>query len=139
MAKRLQIRGGTSEQHSTFTGATREITIDTSKNTVVVHDGSTVGGFALATTAYADRASLPINSLRADRYLVLQDIANMVYTSGDLTKIQYNNATDVDYEVFTYSGGDLSGIAHYVGGILKGNSVLLYTDDYLSSVIFTGV
>lgn len=93
----------------------------------------------IATTAYADRAALPINSLRADRYLALQNIANMVYTSGDLTKIQYNNSTDVDYEVFTYSGGDLSGIAHYVGGILKGNSVLLYTDGYLSSVIFTGV
>lgn len=94
---------------------------------------------SIATTAYADRAALPINSLRADRYLALQNIANMVYTSGDLTKIQYNNATDVDYEVFTYSGDDLSGIAHYVGGILKGNSVLLYTDGYLSSVIFTGV
>ena len=42
-------------------------------------------------------------------------------------------------EVFSYSGGDLSGIAHYVGGILKGNSVLLYTDGDLSSVVFTEV
>lgn len=48
MAKQLQIRGGTTEQHNTFTGASREITIDTSKNTVVVHDGYTPGGFPLA-------------------------------------------------------------------------------------------
>lgn len=80
-----------------------------------------------------------VNLTRADKYLASQDIANMVYTNGDLTKIQYRNATDVDYEVFTYSGADPSEIAHYVGGILKGNSVLLYTDGDLSSVIFTEV
>ena len=80
-----------------------------------------------------------VNLLRADKYLAAQNIANMSYTDGDLTKIQYKNATDVDYEVFSYSGGDLSGIAHYVGGILKGNSVLLYTDGDLTSVVFTEV
>ena len=80
-----------------------------------------------------------VNLTRADKYLASQNIASMVYTNGDLTKIQYKNATDVDYEVLSYSGGDLSGIAHYVGGILKGNSVLLYTDGDLSSVVFTEV
>lgn len=79
------------------------------------------------------------NLTRADKYLASQNIAKMVYANGDLIKIQYKNATDVDYEVFSYSGGDLSGIAHYVGGILKGNSVLLYTDGDLSSVVFTEV
>lgn len=80
-----------------------------------------------------------VNLTRADKYLASQNIANMSYTNGDLTKIQYKNATDVDYEVFSYSGGDLSVIAHYVGGVLKGNSVLLYTDGDLSSVVFTEV
>jgi len=48
MAKRLQLRGGTTAQHSTFTGAIREVTVDTDKDTLVVHDGSTAGGFPLA-------------------------------------------------------------------------------------------
>lgn len=48
MSKQLQIRGGTTAQHSVFTGAVREITVDTNKNTLVVHDGMTVGGFPLA-------------------------------------------------------------------------------------------
>jgi len=48
MAKQLQLRGGTTAQHSTFTGAEREITVDTDKDTLVVHDGTTVGGFPLA-------------------------------------------------------------------------------------------
>ena len=48
MAKRLQLRGGTTAEHSTFTGALREVTVDTDKDTLVVHDGSTAGGFPLA-------------------------------------------------------------------------------------------
>jgi len=48
MAKQLQLRGGTTDEHSTFTGATREVTVDTDKNTLVVHNGSTEGGFSIA-------------------------------------------------------------------------------------------
>ena len=50
MAKLLQLRGGTTSQHSSFTGAVREVTVDTDKDTLVVHDGSTQGGFALPRT-----------------------------------------------------------------------------------------
>lgn len=45
MAKQLQLRRGTTVQHNTFTGAVGEVTIDTDKDVVVVHDGATVGGF----------------------------------------------------------------------------------------------
>ncbi|MFJ0445605.1 hypothetical protein WLU10_19395 [Bordetella bronchiseptica] len=48
MSTAVQFRGGTTAQHATFTGAAREITVDTDKNTVVVHDGATAGGFPLA-------------------------------------------------------------------------------------------
>ena len=51
MATAIQRRRGTTTQHSTFTGLAGEITIDTTKNTVVVHDGSTAGGYPLATEA----------------------------------------------------------------------------------------
>lgn len=47
MSTQLQLRRGTTAQHSTFTGASGEITIDTDKKTVVVHDGTTAGGRAL--------------------------------------------------------------------------------------------
>lgn len=45
MAKKLQLRGGTTAQHSSFTGALREVTVDTDKDILVVHDGVTAGGF----------------------------------------------------------------------------------------------
>ena len=48
MSTQLQLRRGTTAQHSTFTGASGEITIDTDKNVVIVHDGSTAGGIPQA-------------------------------------------------------------------------------------------
>ena len=48
MAKLLKLRRGTSTQHASFTGAEGEVTIDTTKDTAVVHDGSTQGGTPLA-------------------------------------------------------------------------------------------
>ena len=48
MATQVQFRRGTTAQTSTFTGATAEITIDTDKEVVVVHDGVTAGGYPLA-------------------------------------------------------------------------------------------
>tara|TARA_B100000212_G_scaffold142183_1_gene107038 strand:+ start:850 stop:1824 length:975 start_codon:yes stop_codon:yes gene_type:complete len=48
MAKLLKLRGGTTSQHSSFTGADREVTVDTDKETLVVHNGSQAGGFPLA-------------------------------------------------------------------------------------------
>ena len=48
MSTQVQFRRGNTAQTSTFTGATAEITVDTDKETIVVHDGSTAGGFPLA-------------------------------------------------------------------------------------------
>ena len=56
MATAIQRRRGTSTQHGSFTGLSGEITIDTTNNTVVVHDGSTAGGHRLA--KYSEITSL---------------------------------------------------------------------------------
>lgn len=48
MSKRIQLRRGTTAETNTFTGAVGEVTVDTDKKTVVVHDGTTVGGTPLA-------------------------------------------------------------------------------------------
>jgi hypothetical protein len=47
MTKQVQFRRGTSAQHSVFTGALAEITVDTDKKTAIVHDGATTGGLPL--------------------------------------------------------------------------------------------
>lgn len=47
MSTQLKLRRGTTAQHSTFTGASGEVTVDTTKKTLVVHDGTTAGGVPL--------------------------------------------------------------------------------------------
>lgn len=44
MSKQVKIRRGTSAQHASFTGVEGEITVDTTLDTVRVHDGATAGG-----------------------------------------------------------------------------------------------
>jgi hypothetical protein len=49
----LKPRRGTTAEHSTFTGEDNELTLDTDKKTLVVHDGSTAGGVPLALETHA--------------------------------------------------------------------------------------
>ena len=69
MAQQVQLRRGTTANHSSFTGAAGEITVDTTLNTIRVHDGSTVSGFTLAKTASpsltgtTSTANLTVNGL----------------------------------------------------------------------------
>ena len=51
MPTALQFRRGTTSQNNSFTGAVGEISVDTDKDTLRVHDGSTAGGFEVVTTA----------------------------------------------------------------------------------------
>ena len=57
MAKVLKLRRGTTSDHSSFTGAEGEVTVDTDKETVVVHDGSTAGGHPVAAEDMANVSS----------------------------------------------------------------------------------
>ena len=45
MATQVQFRRGTTGQHSAFTGAVGEVTVDTEKRTVCIHDATQAGGF----------------------------------------------------------------------------------------------
>ena len=69
MAKTLQLRRGTTAQNDAFTGAVGELSVDTTKKTLRLHDGTTKGGKEiigksdLATVAtsgsYADLSNKP--------------------------------------------------------------------------------
>ena len=48
MSTQIQFRRGTTSEHSSFTGAVGEVTVDTDKDTMVVHDNSQAGGYAMA-------------------------------------------------------------------------------------------
>ena len=47
MAVTVQFRRGTTAQNNSFTGAVGELSINTTNNSIRVHDGSTAGGTEL--------------------------------------------------------------------------------------------
>ena len=54
MTKQVQLRRGTTVQQSTFTGALGELTVDTTKMTLVLHDGTTAGGIEFSRSGIVD-------------------------------------------------------------------------------------
>lgn len=65
MAKTIQFKRGTTAQVNAFTGALGEIVVDTDKDVLVVHDGATQGGFAVAAKANPDGTISLINKAGA--------------------------------------------------------------------------
>lgn len=58
MPNAIQRRRGTTSAHAVFTGLVGELTVDTDKKTLVVHDGVTAGGTPLATAASVTAAAV---------------------------------------------------------------------------------
>lgn len=72
MPKQVRLRRGTTAQHATFTGADGEVTFDTTKKVLVVHDGVTAGGKAIEGYVKLDLGDP----------LVVQEIKSAVYITG---------------------------------------------------------
>ena len=75
MAKLLKLRRGTTSQHSSFTGAEGEVTVDTDKETLVVHDGSTAGGHPVAAEDLANVSSSTIAGRLSNDAIAVSKIA----------------------------------------------------------------
>jgi hypothetical protein len=109
MANALQLRRGTTTQHSTFTGLAGEVTVDTTKDTVVVHDGSTAGGIPLATESYVGtEISTEIANLVASAPSTLDTLNELAAALGD----DPNFATTVTNSIagkLATAGGTMTG------------------------------
>ena len=94
MAKLLKLRRGTTSQHNTFTGAEGEVTIDTTKDTAVVHDGSTAGGRPLAREDMSNVSSSSIASrLGADSIATTKIAAGALPTDVTIASANIVNGT----------------------------------------------
>jgi hypothetical protein len=108
MAKRLQLRGGTTSQHSTFTGAIREVTVDTDKDTLVVHDGSTAGGFPLAKATDTELVNDTTPQLGGDldvngNAFVSTSNGDINFTPNGTGKIKFNDLAYIPQQALTSS------------------------------------
>ena len=83
MATQVQTRRGTTSQTSTFTGAAGEITVDTDRKSIVVHDGTTAGGNPVPNWAAANSTYYAYSNSRV-----------VSVTSNSTSRIWANTITD---------------------------------------------
>ena len=109
MAKRVQRRRGTTSEHSNFTGAEGEVTVDTTLDTLVVHDGTTAGGHPVAK---ADGSNITANSIGIVQLNVADGSAGYF--------LQTNGSGTLSFAEVNVSGTSLGGV---LGGTI-GNATI---------------
>src|ERR1051325_9597247 len=131
MSKQVRLRRGTTLQHTTFTGADGEVTFDTTRKCLVVHDGVTPGGRAVTGFLVMDPGNpamvqvlayaLAITGGDGDTFAL--EIDNNVWFHGGLTvdgafgarkmlliteTLAYAGSVNLDFSTYT---GKLSALA----------------------------
>lgn len=107
MPIQVQFRRGTTAQNNSFTGAAGEITVNTSNNTLRVHDGSTAGGFELLSSS-----STIGTSQIADSAITTAKIAAGAVVTADIAD---GNVTSSKLD----SNLALSGTVNYLGAPIE--------------------
>ena len=121
MATQVQRRKGTTVQHSTFTGASAELTVDTTKNTVVVHNGATAGGFPLA------KDSEVVHLTGAETVAGVKTLSsNPILSAGTANGVTYLNGSKVltSGSALTFDGTTTLGLTVAgTGAVLNGYNI----------------
>ena len=81
MATQVQFRRGTTGEHSAFTGAVGEVTVDTEKKVVCIHDATTAGGFPLLREDFSN-SNLALGSLSSCALKFVNDPDTGVMSTG---------------------------------------------------------
>ena len=124
MAKLLKLRRGTTSQHNTFTGAEGEVTIDTTKDTAVVHDGSVAGGRPLAREDMSNVSSSNIAArLGADSIATTKIAGGALPTDVTVASANIVNGTIVSADIAdgTIVNADINASASIAGTKISPN------------------
>lgn len=113
MTTAVQHRRGTTAEHATFTGLEGEVTIDTTKDTAVIHDGILAGGVPLARENLANVSPSGLATITGastasdDKFFVYDQSAT---TLKSITRAELNNAMEIDaLASVTITGGTING------------------------------
>jgi len=119
MATQVQFRRGTTAETSTFTGALGEVTVDTTIDTCVVHDGATAGGFPL----------------------LRQDGVNSALSPGSLSSCALKFANSLNTGIYSPAAGQLALVNNGVASLtIDGTGVVTITGNavIIGSLTVTG-
>jgi hypothetical protein len=131
MPTTVQFRRGTTSQNNSFTGAAGEITINTTKKTAVVHDGSSAGGSTLISendegywSAVAntdiDSAIENVDTWSASTYRS----AKYVYQVSNTDKTEYQSG-----EILVVHDGTTAYLTEYAKMATGNNDLVTFTVD----------
>ena len=100
MSRVLQIRRGTTAENDNFTGLAGEITYDTTAKTIRVHDGTTLGGVALARADEIPEpgAEFDIDSVPDTKWSeIVARVAPAPFTVYTSTNLTISGSTYIEY------------------------------------------
>jgi len=128
MPTQLQLRRGTTAQTATFTGASGEVTVDTTQNVIVVHDNVTAGGWPAPTLAYTQAAFNTANNALANTTNIF--FAGNVTIPGNLTVTGTTTTLNVNREIINTT--------EVVAGQLTANAGIVSTSTSTGSLVVLG-
>lgn len=130
MPTQVQFRRGTSTQNDNFTGAAGELSVDTTNNTIRIHNGSTAGGFALARADLSNTSAITGSSTTT----LTNKTINLSSNTLSGTIAQFNTAlSDGDFATLAGSetltnktiNGDNNTISNIANGSLKFSAITI--------------
>ena len=144
MASQLQLRGGTTAEHGSFTGAIRELTVDTTLKALRLHDGVTAGGTVIAglsdiqalITALSNSTSVTFASEASTRTTAIDNLTTVVNTANS-DRAAADTAIEIAYGLADVA--TLSSAYNYtdsaISNLLGGAPDLLNTLNELAAAI----
>lgn len=135
MATQLKLRGGTTAQHSTFTGAEKEVTVDTTKGTLVVHDNATAGGFPMLREDLSNNTSVTTNS--GSQTLTNKRINPRVLASTSNSATPTLNTDNYDMMIITGQSAAITSFSTNLSGTPVNGQKLLISITGISAIAIT--
>ena len=100
MATQVQFRRGTTADTGSFTGAAGEVTVDTNKNTLVVHDNVQLGGYPV----------------------LKEDGSNSFLSPGALNSCALKFGSSINTGLYSPSPGSVALVANGIAGLTMDSS-----------------
>jgi hypothetical protein len=141
MVQGVQFRRGTTAQHAVFTGQPGEITVDSDKKIVVVHDGSAVGGYetvGAGTTQRITNKDINSTALNASGISTISSAKISSLNVTGISTLGYTTTTSLNARSINASGistfGDITVSDLFLAGITTGlNSPGISTLGFISA------